>query len=64
MTEIIRDYIGKECAVHTMDAQITGTLRHVSDGWLAIDTGRGPEAVNLEYVVRIRPTPKRRGEKS
>ena len=64
MASVVENYIGKECLVYTMNSQISGTVTEVNDGWLVIDTGKGPDAVNLDYVVRVREYPKnKKGKK-
>ncbi len=64
MLEFMQDYIGKECLVYTMNSQLAGTVRELRDGWLLLDNGQGVEAVNLDYIVRVRPYPKdRKGKK-
>ncbi|MDO4572766.1 MAG: hypothetical protein Q4C13_05300 [Clostridia bacterium] len=60
---IIDQFIGKECLVYTMSAQITGTIRSVQDGWLVIDNGRELDSVNLDYVMRIREYPRNKSGK-
>ncbi len=65
MLEIVNSYIGRECAVYTMNAQIIGTVKEVSDGWLLLDNGKDTEAINLDYIIRISPyTRKKRAKKA
>ena len=63
MTELINRYIGKECIVYTMNSQVSGTIREVWGGWVSIETAGAPEALNLDYIVRIREYPRRKNGK-
>lgn len=57
MSDLINEYIGKECMIYTMSSQLAGTVKAVVDGWVSVDNGKEVEAVNLDYIVRIRPYP-------
>ena len=57
MTELVNRYIGRECVIYTMNSQLTGVIREIHDGWLLIDNGTDNEAINLDYVIRVRPYP-------
>ena len=58
MTDMLNAYIGKDCLVYTMGSQVAGVIREISDGWILVDKGRETEAVNLDYVIRVREYPK------
>lgn len=58
MFELIQGFLGKECLLYTMNSQITGTVREVKDGWVQLETASGIEAVNLDYVMRVREYPR------
>ncbi len=59
MTEMAKRFIGKECLIYTVNSQqLTGTVKEVSDGAVLIDNGKETEAVNADYIVRIREYPK------
>ena len=61
LTALAKRFIGKECIIHTvmsMDSGIQGTIREVSDGGILVEKKDGVEAVNLEYVTRIREWPR------
>lgn len=64
MIEIVKSYIGKECLIYTINSQVTGVVKEVSDNWLSVETGENINAINLEYVLRIREYPKnKKGKK-
>ena len=47
MTDLINDYIGKECLIYTCmsSSQITGTIRSYSDGWIVVENANGQRSV-------------------
>lgn len=59
MRELAKGFTGKECIVWTFDNnQIVGTLKEVSEKGLLLERKGTTEAVNLDYVVRIREYPR------
>lgn len=70
MEELARQFIGKECIIYTVtstDSSIQGTVKDVTDGGIVLEKDGNVEAVNLEYVTRIREypaMPKERGRRS
>ena len=61
MKELAKQFIGKECIVYTVtgsDGIVKGTIKDVADDGIIIEHGDGIEAVNLEYVTRIREWPR------
>lgn len=61
MKELAEQFIGKDCIVYTVtgsDGTIKGTIKEVSDSGMIIERADGKEAVNLEYVTRIREWPR------
>ena len=57
MEELARQFIGKECIIYTVtstDSSIQGTVKDVTDGGIVLEKDGNVEAVNLEYVTRIR----------
>ena len=61
MKELARQFIGKECIVYTVtwsDGIVKGTIKDVADDGIIIERGDGIEAVNLDYVTRIREWPR------
>lgn len=63
MTELINNYINKECLIYTMNSQITGVVKSVNEGWISVETATNVEIVNLDYVIRIREYPKNKNGK-
>ncbi len=67
MTDLIKEYIGKECLIYTCmsSSQISGTIRSYSDGWIVVENANGQrDIVNCEYITRIREYPRdKKGKK-
>jgi hypothetical protein len=55
-TDVIRKYIGKSCqaSTGTYGVKITGTIMSVDDNWIEIQTKKGIELLNAEYVQNIK----------
>lgn len=54
----------KECLIYALDKQFTGTIREVSEGAVLIENEGSTEAINLEFVLRIREYPRnKKGKK-
>ena len=50
-----------ECIIYTVtstDSSIQGTVKDVTDGGIVLEKDGNVEAVNLEYVTRIREYPR------
>lgn len=61
MEGLARQFIGKECIIYTVtstDSSIQGTVKDVTDGGIVLEKDGNVEAVNLEYVTRIREYPR------
>jgi len=66
MIELAKIFIGKECLIYAFDSnhQFSGTIKEVSDGAILIENNGSIEAVNLDFVIRIREYPKnKKGKK-
>lgn len=58
MLELAKKFINKECIIYTFNSQLTGVIKEVSDGALLIENKNMEEAVNIDYVIRVREYPK------
>ena len=63
MLEMLERFIGKECIVYALENQITGTIREIRDRWIMVDNGKDVEAVNADYVLRVRECPRKKNGK-
>ena len=59
MLEMAKRFVDKECILYLYDGnQVTGILKEVSDGAALVDKSGTLEAINLDFVTRIREYPK------
>ena len=66
MIELAKRFIDKECIISAFDGnhQFSGVIKEVVDGAVLLDNGGKLEAVNLDYVIRIREYPRdKKGKK-
>lgn len=64
MRELAKRFIGKECVLYALDKQFIGTIKEVSDSALLIENEGGAEAINLDFLLRIREYPRnKKGKK-
>ena len=62
-TEMLLEFIGKECILYLQSGQISGTIESAQDGWLRVKVGTDTDLINLEYVSRIRKHPRKKNGK-
>ncbi|MBQ8849785.1 MAG: hypothetical protein IJ011_05605 [Clostridia bacterium] len=59
MTELAKRFIDKECIIYTLNSQLDGvTVKEVSDGAVLVEKNGTLEAVNLDFITRIREYPR------
>ena len=58
MLELAKNFLNKECLIYTFNSQIAGTITEVSPGAILIQCKDSMEAVNLDFIVRIREYPR------
>ncbi len=64
MTELAKQFIGKECLIYTFNnSQINGVVRDVVDGAILVESNGSLEAVNIDFITRIREFPKKKNGK-
>ncbi len=65
MIELAKRFIGKDCIIYAFDSshQYEGVIREVSNGAILIEKNGKPEAINLDFVIRIREYPKSKNGK-
>ena len=64
MLELAKNFIDKECIIYTFNNSSTqGTIKEISKNALLLETGNTVEAVNLDFVVRIREYPRKKNGK-
>lgn len=64
MYELAQNFIGKECLIYTFNSsQLTGVIKEVNEGGILLETGDTLEAVNFDFIVRIREYPRKKNGK-
>ena len=66
MVELAKRFVGKECLITAFDGghQFEGVVREVSDGAVLVEKDGKLEAINLNFVIRIREYPRnKKGKK-
>ncbi len=59
MTALAQGFIGKECIVYTLEHQVIGVIREVSEGGILVESKDSKQAVNIDFILRIREYPKK-----
>ncbi len=57
MYELAQNFIGKECIIYTFNSQFTGIIKQVNEGGILLEKSETQEAVNFDFIVRIREYP-------
>jgi ferredoxin-fold anticodon binding domain-containing protein len=66
MKELAKRFIDKECLISSFDSnhQFEGVVKEVSDSAILVEKNGTVEAINLDFVIRIREYPKnKKGKK-
>lgn len=66
MIELAKRFIEKECILYAFDSnhQYIGTIKEVSDNAILVENDGTVEAINLDFIIRIREFPKnKKGKK-
>ncbi len=63
MFELAQSFIDKECIIYTFNSQFTGVIKQVNEGGILIEKNGAQEAVNFDFIVRIREYPKNKNGK-
>jgi len=66
MIELAKKFIGKECLIYAFDSnhQFEGIIKEVVDGAILLENKGQIEAINLDFVIRIREYPRnKKGKK-
>lgn len=66
MKELAKKFIDKECIIASFDGnhQYDGVIKEVTEGAILIEKDGKIEAINLDFVIRIREYPRnKKGKK-
>lgn len=56
MSELLRKYINKNCVVSTgtFGVNVTGVIKEIQDNWIELETKKGKELINCEFIQNIK----------
>lgn len=64
MLELAKRFVEKECIIYTFNSQVTGIIKEVTGGAILVENKNTIEAINLDFIVRIREYPRnKKGKK-
>ena len=66
MKELAKRFIGKKCIIYTVTdtaSTIIGVINEVDDTGILLESKNELQAVNLEYIIRIREYPRKKNGK-
>lgn len=65
MKELAKKFIDKECVIYSFDGnhQYQGVIKEVTDGAILVETNGKIDALNLDFVIRIREYPRKKNGK-
>ena len=65
MKELAKKFIDKECIIASFDGnhQYDGIIKEVTEGAILIEKDGKIEAINLDFVIRIREYPRNKNGK-
>ena len=65
MKELAEKFIDKECVLYSFDGshQFEGVIKEVTDGAVLVEKDGKREAINLDFIVRIREYPRNKNGK-
>ena len=64
MKELAERFIGKECVISSFDGnQYRGVIKEVSNGAILVENDEKLEAINLDFIIRIREYPRNKNGK-
>lgn len=65
MSHIIEKFVGKDCLINLGSGSTAdGVVKNVADGWVELESKDGNvQAVNIDYISKIREYPKNKNGK-
>ena len=66
MKELAKRFLNKECVITSFDGnhQYEGVIKEVTDSGILVEKDSKTEAINLDFIVRIREYPRnKKGKK-
>lgn len=65
METLAKQFLDKECIIYTVSdtyGEVRGMIREVNDGAMLLESKKGRQIINLEYVTRIQECPPKKSE--
>ncbi len=55
--DLVKKYIGMDCRISTgsLGTNVVGRIVDVEENWIEVETKKGNELINLDFVQHIRP---------
>lgn len=65
MKELAKRFIDKECVIDAFDSNHTyvGVIKEVTEGAILLEKDGKTEAINLDFIIRIKEYPKNKKRK-
>ena len=63
MKELAKKFIDKDCIISSLNSQFEGVIKEVTDGAILVEKSGKIEAINLDFVIRIREYPRNKNGK-
>lgn len=64
MKELAKRFIDKNCLIHSFQETFVGVIKEVTDSAVLVEKAGNFEAINLDFIVRLREFPKnKKGKK-
>ncbi len=60
MTETVKKFIDCKCQIYLLSGEVCGVIREVTDHAMLVETPTDRQAINLDFVVRIREYPQKK----
>lgn len=54
MVELAKRFVEKECIIYTLNSQMNGVIKEVTESAILVESNSVMECVNLDFVIRIR----------
>lgn len=64
MRELAQRFIGRDCYINLFEGTADGVIKEVTEGGIVLEKNAAIQAVNLNYVVKIREYPYRNGKRA
>lgn len=64
MRELAERFIGKDCYLKLIEGTADGVVKEVTDSGIVLENKGGIQIVNLDYVVKMREYPHKKGKRA